>query len=147
MLTINYKNKRWEPKSKQVFNLDLDQIYAYRNVCNTKTNFSQVMPSLTKTVSVRITLLLTNNSYIYNCLCLQKLEQNTDNSQTQYFSKEWLLPQFIFMAFGETLFTMTGLAFSYTEVNIIINTVTVFLFKYNIILIKLLTTVVLLLVF
>lgn len=39
-------------------------------------------------------------------------------SKRHTLSQEWLLPQLICMTFGETLFTMTGIAFSFTEVNI-----------------------------
>jgi len=37
--------------------------------------------------------------------------------QNRVLSKVWLLPQFICMTFGETLFAMTGLSFSFSEVN------------------------------
>lgn len=49
----------------------------------------------------------------------QNSQTNTTVSESHLLNKEWLLPQFVFMAFGETLFTMTGLAFSFSEVNII----------------------------
>ncbi|CAI6345113.1 unnamed protein product [Macrosiphum euphorbiae] len=81
-LTIHYKDKKQQPISRNVLNLETNRIYTYRNEHDYKTN--------------------------------SKLQSNTV-VQTRVLSKEWLLPQFICMTFGETLFTMTGLSFSFSE--------------------------------
>ncbi|XP_015371216.1 PREDICTED: peptide transporter family 1-like [Diuraphis noxia] len=81
-LTIHYTDKKQQPISRRVLNLETNHIYTYRNEYDSKIN--------------------------------SKLQSNTVE-KTYVLSKEWLLPQFICMTFGETLFTMTGLSFSFSE--------------------------------
>ncbi|XP_060836269.1 peptide transporter family 1-like [Rhopalosiphum padi] len=72
-----------------------------------------------KPISMNVLKFETNSIYIYrneydNNLMNSKFKSNAV-LQTRVLSKEWLLPQFVCMTFGETLFTMTGLSFSFSE--------------------------------
>lgn len=55
--------------------------------------------------------------YIARANVCPRVIQSHILSQPYVLSRELLLPQFFLMALGETLFTMTGLAFSFSEVS------------------------------
>ncbi|VVC43840.1 Proton-dependent oligopeptide transporter family [Cinara cedri] len=68
---------------------------------------------------------------VYNNITNYKLQSNT-TPQARVLRKEWLLPQFICMAFGETLFTMTGLAFSFSEAPETMKTVSISMWYFSV---------------
>ncbi|XP_050422571.1 solute carrier family 15 member 2-like, partial [Adelges cooleyi] len=53
-------------------------------------------------------------------------------AQDKLISLQWLLPQFICMAFGETLFTMTGLAFTFSEAPETMKTVSLSMWYFSV---------------
>ncbi|XP_050054253.1 peptide transporter family 1-like isoform X4 [Aphis gossypii] len=70
-------------------------------------------------ISMNVLKLETESIYIYrneydNNLINSRFKSN-EILQNRVLSKVWLLPQFVCMTFGETLFAMTGLSFSFSE--------------------------------
>ncbi|KAE9545482.1 hypothetical protein AGLY_001025, partial [Aphis glycines] len=70
-------------------------------------------------ISMNVLKLETESIYIYrneynNNLMNSRFKSNAI-LQNRVLSKVWLLPQFVCMTFGETLFAMTGLSFSFSE--------------------------------
>ncbi|XP_025415778.1 solute carrier family 15 member 2-like [Sipha flava] len=79
----------------------------------------------------------TDQMFVYQSIQVCNNGKNTKYQtktivEPNVLSKEWLLPQFICMAFGETLFTMTGLAFSFSEAPDSMKTVSISMWYFSV---------------